>query len=354
VKRTWRLQQELYKLFHQWHIMILIVGIGFFVGWMISYICPSKYRAISEIYVALNPYRTYSDTTFLALTHPKYSNLDNYLFWQMSQLEEVVYLSAIVNESLNQLQQIDPYWKTITEENFREMLEVDWRAAGKWSFIVEHYDPEHAEQAAITWSDFASNTVKNAVIAAQETFMIDQELQSIEDKKIEAQLRIEKLNQTNKSILDWKKTTRDNDLDLAIDNNLKWEIINIITLAADFSPLWQDILNKQPSSEAALKYYNSWINQVSITIDNEIQALQEETTSLEQKDDQLSDHYKEVSYESLGLSPNLAIENVVNYNSELIRPTSTISLIGGGVSLFLWLFIKLIFVFNTEKKYDPK
>jgi len=212
MKKTWSLQQELIKLFHQWHIMILIVGMGCLAGWMISYIYPSKYRAISEVYVALNPYRTYSDTTFLALTHPKYSNLDNYLFWQMSQLEEVSYIGVIVNESLNQLQQIDPYWKTITEENFREMLEVDWRAAGKWSFIVEHYDAEHAEQAAIIWSDFASNTVKNAVIAAQDTFMIDQELQSIEDKKIEAQLRFEKLQQTKKSIQDWNNDAQCNAL----------------------------------------------------------------------------------------------------------------------------------------------
>jgi hypothetical protein len=50
----------------------------------LSYAWPSHSRATSQIYLALNPYRRYSDAMFEALANPRYSNLDNYQYWQMS------------------------------------------------------------------------------------------------------------------------------------------------------------------------------------------------------------------------------------------------------------------------------
>jgi hypothetical protein len=354
VKRTWSLQIELYKIFHQWHIMLLVIGLGCLVGWLTSYIFPSKFRSISEVYVGFNPYRTYSDTDFLALTKPKYSNLDNYLFWQMAQLEEVAYLKEIVNESLTQLQNKNPYWKNISEENFQEMLGVDWRSAGKWSFIVENSNEEHAEEAVVIWSEIVKETAKNAVVASQETFMIDQELQSIQDKLIELKLREVKLQRTQISIQNWKYSIQEFEPDQAIDKEYEWEIINIVTLAADFTPIWQNLLENQPTSDCSINNYFQWIEQVLSIIDLEINSIRNEISSLEKKDDEISKVYSEISNKSLGLSPNLTIEKTIDQKPKLIRPTSTLSIIGGSIGLLTWFLIKLVSIAGFAEKHDNK
>jgi len=352
VKRTWSLQKELYKIFHQWHIMLLVIGLGCLVGWLTSYIFPSKFRSISEVYVGFNPYRTYSDTDFLALTKPKYSNLDNYLFWQMAQLEEVAYLKEIVNESLTQLQNKNPYWKNISEENFQEMLGVDWRSAGKWSFIVENSNEEHAEEAVVIWSEIVKETAKNAVVASQETFMIDQELQSIQDKLIELKLREVKLQRTQISIQNWKYSIQEFEPDQAIDKEYEWEIINIVTLAADFTPAWQNLLENRPISVYTKNNYINWLDQVFSTIDLELNSIYDEILILEQKDDELGKVYTEISNRSLGLSPNLTIENTINHKPKLIRPKSTLTLIGGCVGLLTFFFIRLLSIAELTEKHD--
>ena len=139
--KAWSLAKELYRSFHQWPVILLFMGVGALVGWSLTFMLPANYRAVEQVYVGLNPYRAFSDANFLAVARPKYSNIDDYKNWQMSQLETVIYLDTFMDATLDRLRKQDPYWDNMDANQLFNILEADWRTAGVWSLIATHPDP---------------------------------------------------------------------------------------------------------------------------------------------------------------------------------------------------------------------
>jgi hypothetical protein len=349
VKRTWNLREELYQSLHRWPTMLALFAVGCLLGVAFSYVWPPYYRAISEIYVALNPYRTYSDSTFLALTKPKYSNLDNYLFWQMAQLEESVYIEEYIQETLTKLRQTDPYWKDVTEDQFRAMLDSDWRTAGKWSLIVQNKNAEHAEQAARTWSETVKEGTDLAILSARDTFMLDEELKTISEKRLQSKLRTEELHSTQEALLSWLDANSETELDQQLQPAERWELLAKVVQPALFTPSWQSILEQQPPPKAPIENYLQWVEQILPIIEIELASLEERITSLDEQYEQISVQYSIEADNSLGLSPNLAIEEVHQHPPKIIRPTSTLALIGGILGLLIWVLTQLVMITKQTK-----
>jgi hypothetical protein len=95
------------SIIHRWPTLIAFTLIGCLVGWGVSLFYPPFYRATASLYVGLNPYRAFNDTTFLALANPDYTNIDDYNNWQMSQLNAAIYLDEIIQTTLDRLQERD-------------------------------------------------------------------------------------------------------------------------------------------------------------------------------------------------------------------------------------------------------
>jgi hypothetical protein len=253
-------------------------------------------------------------------------------------------LEQFLQETLAELQSMDTEWKNVTEEELREMIKVDWRAAGKWSFIVENPNSKFAEQVAKIWSEIVIEKTENAVLSAQETFMIDQELAALQAEKLNAQLRKEELQRTLISVKNWEETVRDIAPTKPITIEDHWNIINIVTLRANFTPSWQNILQLQPIPSSPLENYHKWIDQVSSVIQIEIVTLEQKISSLNERIIQLSDLYTFKNDMSLGLSPNLVIEKIVYHKARIVRPTSTSILIGGITGLLCWILCQLVII----------
>jgi hypothetical protein len=116
--------------------------------WLISRLLPANYRAASNLYIALNPYRTYEDANFLANVNPEYTNLDDYKNWQMAQLDSAVYLDDFMQVTLDRLKEQDQRWQDVDISQLRKMLRAEWRTAGNWSLVADTRDAELADQAA--------------------------------------------------------------------------------------------------------------------------------------------------------------------------------------------------------------
>ncbi len=111
---------------------------GCLLGWLLSYLWPAYFKASRDIYVGLNAYRTYSDTNFLALAKPRYSNIDNYHYWQMNQLNTALMMEALLQQTLDELGEARSLLGNVDVEGFRDLLDTDWRTAGEWSLSVSH------------------------------------------------------------------------------------------------------------------------------------------------------------------------------------------------------------------------
>jgi len=342
--KYWSLREELYSAFHQWPQMILFFLIGGLIGLGISTLLPATHRATSQLYVALNPYRAYSDSNFTALTNPKYSNLDDYKNWQMAELEALVFLDAITVKTLDSLRSKDAYWQEITALQLREILDADWRSAGTWSLTAEQPYPEFAQDAVKEWSDVILEHVFDATRAALDTALVDEELLEVISKKTEQEARLLRLADIQAALKNWVKESIIADQNQPLEASDRWFLQSLAASAADFSPGWLALLEKQPAGEEPLSIHAGWVDELLAQIEIESTFIKEEISNLAERQAELEDLYEESFLKSYGLSPNLYVEKITHLPARELRPTSLYILVGGMIGLFSWLFYRLIVI----------
>ena len=342
MNRFWSLRDEYYRLFHRWPTMLAFFALGCLLGGLLAYLWPSYFKASREVYVGLNAYRVYSDVNFLALAKPRYANIDNYQYWQMNQLNTILSMDSVLQETLDELRTQDPYWEGVDIPEFRRLLDTDWRTAGAWSLNVSDPDQGRALQALEAWSSVAEVHVKMAVKAARHTFMIDQDLEQIAGANFAARQRQQTLAASQASLQDWLDHSASLPQDQPLSPVERWRVFSATSALALDDPAWRTILESQPEADALPDSYRDWISQVLQQIDLESAALPSRLTALEQEKAALEEQYSSESALSLGLSPNIEIESFGPASYRLVRPTTTLILVGGFVGLILWLLIELV------------
>jgi hypothetical protein len=346
--KYWTLRDEIYNSLHRWPSMVVFFALGCILGWALSFLLPSSYRVTTQIYVGLNPYRAYSDSRWLALAKPKYSNIDDYKNWQMSELESAIYLDEILQETLEKLREDEPYWQQVDIQELRNILGAEWRSAGTWSLVAEASNPERAEQAVRAWSKIAVIRVEDAVQSAQQTAMIDEELQSVIDELLQVRTRKETLKTSQDALKEWADIAQGPAKNEPLDPIERWKVKSIAAGAAQFTPIWMALLDEQPDENAPLKAYIEWIDKISSTIDNELFLLEPRSKRLNADRSQLESQYSQVSKSSLGLSPNIVIEGFQNIPPKRLKPTGNLVLIGGIIGLSSWILLQLVIISRSE------
>ena len=340
--KDWTIREELYKTFHRWPTMIVFFIIGCIIGWVASLIWPSDYQAISQVSVGLDPYRTYSDTAFLALAKPRFRNLDDYKNWQLSTLETIIFFDVFVDDALDLLRQEDPYWETVERNELRDMLSVGWRSTGTWDMRAQHPEAQRAMQAAAAWSRVSIDIVMAAVQAARDTFMIDQERQEVINERLETEKRVEELKTIRATFTEWEQFIRNQNPEGLIPYEIREQLFTPIAQIADFSPGWLALMNAFPDKEAPTSDYIPWIQSTISMLNTELAVKELRADSLRKQEATLQSSYDNVANLSFGLSPNITVERIVHLPAEFLRPRGQYILIGGFIGFFLWILAQLI------------
>jgi hypothetical protein len=342
MNRTWSLRDEYYRLFHRWPVMLVFFALGCLLGGLLAYLWPAYYKASREIYVGLNAYRAYSDVNFLALAKPRYANIDNYQYWQMNQLNTILSMDVVLQETLDELRLQDSYWAGVDIPGLRRLLDTDWRTAGAWNLNVSHPDQQRALQALDVWSNIAEKHVQAAVKSARHTFMIDQQLEQAAQGLFTARQRQQALAASQAALQAWLEGSARLPQDQPLTPTEKWKVFSAASALALDDPAWRAILDSQPDPDASPEAYRQWITRVLEQIELEQAALPPRLASLEQERAALEERYDVESELSLGLSPNIEIEQFGPQSARLVRPSTTLILVGGFVGLLLWLLVELI------------
>jgi hypothetical protein len=344
LKNTWTLREAFYTIFHNWPLLLACILTGALLGWGISYVWPFYYRASSNIYIGLNPYRKFSDTNFEALANPKYSNLDNYHYWQMSQLDSAILMDSYLAATLDRLRQVDPYWQTVDVAYLRGMLKTEWRSSGTWSLIANHPNLIFAEQAARIWSDVVVEQVSQAVAAARDTFRIDQQLQANEDAILQATLRQRELSTAQKDLQEWRRISQASPPESAVEPTRRWQLLATVARLADYSPAWMNVLHNQPETDAKTQAYLDWIDQTLPLLETEAETMRQRVVFLNQQQIELATQYSQTSQKSLGFSPNIEIQRKEDLTPLKMQPSSTLILVGGITGLLIGLLSQLVII----------
>ncbi len=331
-------------------MLLAAIVIGSLLGWGLSYLWPSYHRATSQIYIALNPYRKFSDTIFEALANPKYSNLDNYHYWQMSQLGSAIYLDSFMEPTIARLRENDPYWKAIDLNQLRGMLDSEWRSSGNWALSANHLDPTYAKMAASVWSDVVVAQVAEAVAASRQAFMIDQQLQAGETERLQATLRIEDLLATHQALEEWQTSANDFDQEEPLAPEERWRLLALVSAPAKFTPGWMKALENQPAANASVNEYLNWIEQIQLILQTETATLENHIDTIDQLQTGLKNQYTVESTASLSLSPNIEVQRKEDLGVRQVRPSSTFVLVGGIIGLLTALLIQLVMISKSLRR----
>jgi hypothetical protein len=342
MQRHWTLREELYAALHRWPSLLAFFALGSLLGWLAAYVWPSYTQATREIYVGLNPYRAYSDTNFLALAKPRYSNLDNYNYWQMSQLDQMLYLDEVLQKTLDALRQQDAAWQNVDTGQLRDMLDTNWRTAGAWELSAAHPNRAQAGQLAQAWSEVAAEQVRQAVDSAQHTFMIDQELQAGAAEILRSEQRQQQLTTSRQALEKWLAEAAALPAGQALEATDRWRIFALSAGLAQDDPAWQSLLAGQPAASALRSDYTRWVALVLAQIDADQAGMTERIDLLRQQRDTLQAQYSAEAERSLGLSPNLEIQSLGEIDARVVRPSATLALIGGFTGMLTWVFVQLI------------
>ncbi len=342
IDKTWDLRDELYRAFHRWPVLVAGFALGALLGWLAAYIWPAYTRSTQTIYVGLNPYRAYSDAQFLALARPKYSNLDNYHYWQMSQLETVIFSPDFLDKTLARLHKQDPAWQQVDVESLRSMLDAEWRTAGDWDLVAVDRQSVRAQQAVYAWSAVVVEQVDLAVKASQDAFMLDERLQEAGASLQRLQQRQTVLTAAHPALATLRTGLLSRKADSSIDPQLRWQLSGLVSSLAGDDAAWSELLSNQPQADTPGAQALAWLDQVAVRTSTDQIQLPAQITELQRQYSDLQSQYQQAQAASLSLSPNLTVKEVSMVRSQVVRPASTLALIGGLLGLLGWALLELV------------
>ena len=342
MQKHWQLRDALYRAFHNWPFLVGMFLLGGLLGWLAGMIWPAYHKATQETYVGLNPYRTYSDERFLALAKPRYSNIDNYHYWQMYQLEAAIYRDVAVQATLERLRAADPAWEAVTAEELRSMLRAEWRTAGIWKLAASHPDPQMAAEAVQAWSAAAGETVQVAVAASRRLLALDQQMAQSTAAVLEAEGRLQGLQSSEKGLRGWIAQSDRLAPDQPLPPADRWQIFSLVVAYSGDDAAWSELLAARPEADAAASAYRQWAEAALGRIQTDLAVLPDRVAALQSAQQALEIEYDEAAEASLGLSPNIELEGYGAVESQAVRPASTLALIGAFLGLVGWLAAQLV------------
>jgi hypothetical protein len=273
-----------------------------------------------------------------------FRNADDYKYWQMQQLDALVFSDDYLEETLVRLTEIDGYWYGKSVEDLRDMLRVYWRNAGRWRLAAEVSESQYAEHAVETWRDVILEKTNESIIDAQKIYFIDLKLQGTRDTLSKAQSRLELLSNIKVAFDQWYEVAGSSSRTGVLDPSERWWLISLASQAAGLNLGWQSLLVSFPSPNAVMEEYLPWVEQVLIAIEAESEAITLQIEELEHQSEILLSEWENSLQGGDGLAATLTIEKLSDMEPSVrkLRSTFTAALVGGLLGLLLWGVITLL------------
>lgn len=344
MNKNWQLRDALYRFFHNWPLLAGCFLLGSLLGWLAGSLWPPYYKATGEVYVALNPYRTYSDARFLALAKPRYANIDNYHYWQMNQLDALLYQNDLLQAVQDRLQTEDSYWNAYTSAELRLMLDADWRTAGDWKLSAFHPDRERAIELSRAWSATAASEAAESITAARDLISIDGNLAAVNAQRQALDERISVLQQAERALEVWSESAADLNQGQPLPAETRWQAYALTSALAVSNPAWDALLEAQPAPDAPAGDFRIWVEGVLDVFRSELDLLPGQAQTLEIRREELKTAYETAAERSRGLSPNLEVQAMGEPQARAVRPRAALALIGGLLGITIAVLAALVHI----------
>jgi len=335
---SWNFRAELLAISHRWYWVVVSFLIGMLLGWGVSFIYPAPYRAIVDVYVGLNAYKSNRDLYVMEVAENEFRNRDDYKNWQMRQLDALALSDEYLAETLTRLQAQDAFWQEMDVPSLREMLTIDWRNTGEWHFAALNGEPNLSAQAAVTWSEVVIEKANFSIAAAERLILLDSRLNALDQALVAAEIRQALLQDMQSVIGNWQAVLLDLPADEPLTTRDHLNLLASVGMIADWTPEWVAILEDQPTLGALPAEYQFWLDRVDAMITSELNSIPSQLSTLQTEQSQVSTDYKLAASNSRALSAGMEVSQIKDQSPEIIhlRPVGTLLLVGGLLGLLIW------------------
>lgn len=346
------LRDEIYAAAHRWPVIVASFIIGSLIGIFVAIVWPSPYRATLELGVELSLYRATEDDYIAEIAKLPFRNADDYKYWQMQQLNALVFSDEYLGETLSRLKETDIYWQEFTVQELRDMFQVYWRNAGRWRLAAEVSRSHNAKQAVETWRDVILEKTNGSITDARKIYLIDLQLQRTEDALLESKIRQAQLAEIKAVLLDWREKIQGTDGTGVLDPSQRWWLISLASQAAGVNLGWRSLLDSIPSPGASMEEYIPWVEKIIIHMEAESEAIATQIDELDRQSEILQSEWELALQDSDGLAATLVVEKLSDMEPRLsqVRPNFIAALVGGMFGLLLWGAITLIDIYRRSEK----
>jgi hypothetical protein len=264
--------------------------------------------------------------------------VDDYKNWQMSHLNDLVLTDDFMDETLQRLREQDSAWNDVTPRELRVSLRGIWRNVGQWHLVSEGKNPGTTKQAVEAWSDVILEWVGEAIQHSKNVVALDVQLTDVSDTLVDLQVHQDRLQFIRIDLLEWQDEIDSKSDDQAISSQDHWEIISLVTRAADWNSGWDAVLEDAPAIGSAPSDYKLWLERVIPLVEQELQDLVAEIDILEHRFEDIEKLYQHETEQSRAVASTLVIESSADADPrvERVRPTGVMILVGGAMGLAVW------------------
>lgn len=324
----WSWREDFFTLAHRWYLWLTLFLIGCAMGWAIAKSLPAPYRAEADLGVFYQ-----SDAIF--------RNVDDYKNWEMGQLQALILSDQLLTLVQKRLSEQDPYWQTQTPADLRQRLHVYWRNAGVWHLVAEDRQPQRAEQLVRVWKAVILEEMARIAELTHQLKQIHTELLALGQAKIAAERRLFELQSLANTLRGWQPW---NDPSLAqqpIPPLQRWRLLELALRLDENRQGEKAIAQSLPDEGAQAIEYQSWAEQALVTIETQMQLLQEQIPIWGQRLSETTTIYNELAAASWYLSVYIGVDEL-NAEIKAPRPVRTeglAALVGGLSTLLVGLLV---------------
>jgi hypothetical protein len=351
MNEEWSLQEYILNLMHRWYIIAAFFLAGALLGWLASLLWPPLYRAHVDLYLGINAYRGPRDRYIVNVAQDELSSLDDYKNWQLEQVNMLAFDDTFLVDTLERLQADDEYWDARTTEDLYFNLHGSWRNAGRWHLTAEFSQQRAALQAVETWAHVIDERLSEAIMHSRQVVVLDTSMVAIADQLTDLQVRQEALMQVRVNLETARQVLEAGSADQPWDGFSQWHLLSQATLASDWNPGWIDLLEAYPAPDALANDYLVWVARAISLVEADLDALPAQIASMEAEYSVLADQYAQEVAQSRALSAAMDIDLPADIppQVELVRPSSTLMLVGGILAVLAYLLIEIVRISRGEK-----
>lgn len=351
---SWKLREEIDHAFSQWYMILLFILLGALVGFVFSFLVPSPYRAIAEIYVGIDIERVNHLEYLIPLAEEEPLNLDDYKNWQLKQVSDITKSDPILEATLAALQQEDPAWEDTGLADFRKIVDIYWYDTGTWRLEVTHPDQDQAIAAVQTWLNTSHARLTELLELSRTGNAIDQDIWTfnlaISDIRTDRSYCQRILTSIDEIALSLEEMSEGDQIDQDTYSEL-------VELSQNLPAVGECGITQTitiPGGDEKINVFVNWISGIQSSLSTSIDQSNQQIAILKEDRDVLLPEFHQYLEDSLGLSANVVLQPETSEPEvQKVYSTEGYTLGGSFIGLMAW-FVYFAVGVSTRKEDHGK